>query len=234
MTLNVSDGQPLERVPDVIGKGRREARKALTKAGFKVQERRLPSDSVALDRVFAQSPSEKSQAAIGETVRIDVSTGPERLEVPGVVGKSVDDARTAIEGAGLRVTVVEREADEADPGTVLEQSPGRGQRASRQSVVTLTVAAETKQVTVPDVVGRSEKFATSLLEGRGLRVNVEQAPADSLEEDERVQSQTPGADEKVDRGTEVTITVGTFDPDLNPDPGTTTTPATTTPTPVPE
>ena len=93
VTLNVSEGQPLARVPDVIGKGRREARKTLTDAGFEVQERRLASDSVALDRVIAQSPPEKSQIAKGETVRIDVSTGPEQRR--GALGRRQERTRGA-------------------------------------------------------------------------------------------------------------------------------------------
>ncbi len=229
VTLNISEGQPIQKVPDVVGKPRREARRTLTDAGFEVQERRVPSDAVALDRVVAQSPSENSRAERGDTVRIDVSTGAQRVSVPDVVGKSEDDARTAIEDAGLRVTVVKREDDERDPGTVLEQSPNKGAAVARGTAVTITVSEETSQVTVPDVVGRSRNFATSMLSGRGLKVNIEETPADAPDGDGIVQSQTPGADEKVDRGTEVTIAVGVFDPDLNPDPGTTTTtPATTT------
>jgi beta-lactam-binding protein with PASTA domain len=230
VTLNISEGQPIVKVPDVVGKGRREARRTLTDAGFQVQERRLPSDSVQADRVIAQSPSGNSRAERGDSVRIDVSTGAEKVPVPGVVGKSEDDASAAIEAAGLRVSVAKREDDEQDAGTVLEQSPGRGAGVARGSTVTITVAEASKQVTVPDVVGRSQNFATSLLSGRGLKVNVENQPADSPDGDGLVQAQTPGADEKVDRGTEVTITVGTFDPDLNPDPGTTTTTPTTTTT----
>jgi len=70
------------------------------------------------------------------------------------------------------------------------------------------------------------------LSDRGLKIDVEETPVDSPDDDGIVQAQAPGADAKADRGATVTITVGVFDPDLNPDPGTTTTtpqpPATTT------
>ena len=236
VTLNISDGPAIQKVPDVVGDGRRAARRALTAAGFEVAERRVPSDSVRIDRVITQSPSGNSQAERGQTVTIEVSSGPAKAAVPDVVGKSVDDARTALERAGFRVSVVTREDEERDPGTVLEQTPGAGASAQRGAAVTIVVAEETKQVDVPRVVGRSKDEATAVLSRRGLNVVVEQTPVDSPDEDSVVLSQSPDPDEAVDRDSTVTITVGVFDPDVDPDPPLTTTtptPTTTTPAPAP-
>ena len=52
---------------------------------------------------------------------------------------------------------------------------------------------------------------------------MEEAPADSPDGDGVVQAQSPEPGAKVDRGSTVTITVGVFQPDLNPDPPATTT-----------
>ncbi len=93
--------------------------------------------------------------------------------------------------------------------------------------MTITVAEQSSQVTVPSVVGRSQNQATTTLSGAGLKVVVEEAPVDSPDDDGIVQSQDPDPEQKVDRGASVTITVGVFDPDLNPDPTTTTTTPTT-------
>jgi beta-lactam-binding protein with PASTA domain len=62
---------------------------------------------------------------------------------------------------------------------------------------------------------------------------VKDTPVDSPDTDGIVQAQSPDAGTSVDRGSPVTITVGTFDPDLNPDPTTTTPPQTTTTAPPP-
>jgi len=231
VTLNISDGPQIVKVPDVVGDGRRAARRTLTAAGFRVFERRMASDTVKLNRVIAQSPSGDSRAEGGSKVTLDISSGQEQVAVPGVIGKSTDDARSALEAAGLRVTVDSRE-DAKEPGTVLAQNPGAGARVGRGSAVTITVAEQARQVTVPNVVGRSQTNATETLSDRGLKIDVEETPVDSPDDDGIVQAQAPGADAKADRGATVTITVGVFDPDLNPDPGTTTTtpqpPATTT------
>jgi serine/threonine-protein kinase len=233
VTLTISDGPALEEVPDVVGKGRREARRLLTAAGFEVQERRVSSAGVRIDRVISQTPSASLQAR-GSVVTLEVSAGPEQVKVPAVTGKTDDDARTALENAGFRVTVVKKEDAKADPGKVLSQSPGPGAAAPRGSVVTLTVAEQPKQVEVPDVVGRSQTEATRMLSRAGLGIDVKEVPVDSPDKDGIVTAQSVDAGSKADRDTTVTITVGVFDPALNPEsspPAPPTTPTTTTPPP---
>jgi serine/threonine-protein kinase len=232
VTLNISDGRAITAVPDVVGDGRRTARQKLLAAGFLVDEVPTPSDTVKVDRVIAQQPPAPAQAQQGATIAIQVSTGPEQLAVVDVTGKTEDEARTALENAGFKVAVQRKEDASADPGTVLAQNPTGGQ-AARGSTVTLTVAIQPKQIAVPDVVGRSQNNATKTLSGRGFEVTVEEVTVDTPDQDGLVQKQDPpaAADKKVDRGSTVTITVGRFDPALNPDPSvTTTTPAASTTT----
>jgi eukaryotic-like serine/threonine-protein kinase len=232
VTLNISDGRAITAVPDVVGMGRRTARKTLIAAGFLVDEVPTPSDTVRKDRVIAQEPSARSQAEQGATVQIQVSTGPELLTVVNVVGKTEDEARTALEQAGFRVAVEPEEDTAEKPGTVLAQNPSGG-RLGRGSPVTLTVATEPTQIAVPDVVGRTQNTATKTLSGAGFQVGVQEVAVDTPGQDGLVQQQEPvgDPDKKVDRGTTVTITVGRFDPALDPEPAvTTTTPAASTTT----
>jgi serine/threonine-protein kinase len=236
ITIRVSEGPAIVDVPDVVGDGRLQARKTLTDAGFEIEETRTFSDSVGINRVISQSPDGGSLSESGKAVRIEVSSGPERLPVPDVVGKTQDEARSALDD--FKVSVVTKEDDRAVPGTVLAQDPAPRARAPRGSAVRLTVAIEPKQIGVPDVVGRTQNTATKTLSGRGFEVSSEVEAVDTLAQDGKVlkQSPTPGGG-KVDRGSTVTITVGRFDPELNPEPGTptttTTTPTTTTTTTTP-
>jgi serine/threonine-protein kinase len=235
VTINISDGRAIVAVPDVVGQGRRAARKALIDAGFLVDEVPTPSDTIKVDRVIAQDPSGRgAQAAQGSTVQIQVSTGPEQIAVVDVTGKTEDAARAALEQAGFRVAVQPKEDAKKDPGTVLAQNPAGG-RAARGSTVTLTVATEPKQIAVPDVVGRSQNTATKTLSGAGFEVGVQEVAVDTPGQDGLVQKQEPagGGGKKIDRGSTVTITVGRFDPALSPDPSVTTPtpPASTTTAP---
>ena len=215
-TITVSDGPAITEVPHVVGETRAEANRVLREAGFRVDEKRVPSDRVRIDRVVAQSP-DGGLSERGKTVTIEISSGPERLEVPDVTGKSEDEARSALEA--FRVVVLEKEDGKAEPGTVLAQKPTGG-KLPRGSTVTLSVAIEPKRITVPDVVGRSQDYATNQLSGRGFEITVEEVAVDSPDKDDVVQKQSPGPDDdKVERGATVTITVGRFDPALNPEPG---------------
>ena len=235
VTITVSEGPSIVTVPDVVGDGRREARRTLTDAGFEVRETKAPSASVRVDRVIAQTPPGGSLTEAGQAVEIEVSTGPQTLSVPNVVGKTTEQARELL--GGFEVSVQEKEDDEADPGTVIAQDPARGQ-LRRGATVRLTVAVEPAQIAVPDVVGRSQNAATRTLSGRGFEVVAEDVTVDSEAQDGRVQEQSPSPDGgKVDRGSTVTIGVGRFEPATEPAPRTPTTttpaPGTTTPAPAP-
>ncbi|HEY1540617.1 MAG TPA: Stk1 family PASTA domain-containing Ser/Thr kinase [Solirubrobacteraceae bacterium] len=230
VTINVSEGQPITKVPDVMGLGHAAARKLLTAAGFTVDEQPTPSATVVRNHVIAQNPSGNSQAEKGQKVTIQVSSGPQLSPVPDVTGKSEDDARAALNGAGFtNVTVVGRDDAKADPGTVLEQSPAADAGPQPTGTeVTITVATAPTSVKVQDVTGTTQNKATETLSGQGLKVVPQDMAVDSPDEDGLVQSQDPAAGSKVDAGSSVTIKVGVFDPSLDPEPTTTTPPATTT------
>lgn len=228
--LTVSDGPGTAAVPDVVGEARSTAIQTLEDAGFKVEEEKEPSDSVKQNRVIEQRPDGQTQAATGATVTIVISSGPSRVDVPNVVGQQQDAATAALEDVGLKVTVTEEETQDSEPGTVLSQNPAGGNRANRGSTVAIVVAKEPAEVTVPNVTGDTQEAATSALRDAGFKVNVRTSEVDSPDEDGVVQRQQPSGG-KAEKGSTVTITVGTFNPDLNPEPTPTqtqTTPQTTT------
>lgn len=223
--LTVSDGPGTATVPDVVGQGRNAARQTLEDAGFEVEEETEPSDDVSENRVIEQRPTGQTQTETGATVTIVVSTGPERVDVPNVVGRKQADANTILQDAGFTVATTEQETQDAEPGTVLTQTPAAGSRARRGSRVSLVVAAEPPEVAVPNVTGQTQAAATRTLENAGFDVSVRTTEVDSPDDDGRVQRQAPSGG-RAERGSTVTITVGRFDPDLDPEP-TPTTPQTT-------
>jgi eukaryotic-like serine/threonine-protein kinase len=147
-----------------------------------------------------------------------VSDGPEQVTVPDLVGSNVDDARDQLEEAGLTADVT-REESEREPGTVLRQDPAPNTRADRGSTVRIVVARERSDVAVPDVVGRSESEAAAAIAAAGLEVNVRETDVTRPSQDGVVQRQSPSSGSRLERGRRVTITVGRFSPDLDPDPG---------------
>jgi beta-lactam-binding protein with PASTA domain/predicted Ser/Thr protein kinase len=225
--LTVSDGPGNKPVPDVVGQSRSRAVKALTDAGFKVTEQRQNSDTVRSGRVISTTPGALTQAELGSKVIVLISSGKEKAAVPDVVGQNETDARDALESAGFQVSTKEQEDDTVDPGTVLAQTPAPATQAAKGSRVTLTVAKQPKQVTVPDVTGQAVDAAFNALADAGLVPQQVSKDVTVKGQDGVVLSQNPSGGGKADRGSRVVVTVGSY----TAPPTTPTTPPATTPPP---
>jgi serine/threonine-protein kinase len=151
-------------------------------------------------------------------VTLVVSRGSERVAVPGVVGQTRAEAERLVRAAELEPAVTEREDADAEPGTVLEQNPGDGTRVTKGTTVDLVVAKAPAEVPVPGVIDETEEDAVEALEDAEFEVNVEDGTAETPEEDGIVLEQDPDPDSTLPRGSEVTITVGRFEPEAIPEP----------------
>ena len=232
VTIIVSSGPGQATVPGVLGKKEAEAERLMKEAGFETDVRRETSDTVDKGRVISTSPPENSQLEKGRTVVLVVSQGREKVSVPDVVGKKEAEARSTLEGAGLRAEVTEEENEDKDPGTVLRQDPASGGKLDKGSTVKLVAAKAPPDVDVPDVVDQERDAARQALRDAGFEVRVREETVDTLDQDGTVISQDPAAGEKRPKGSRVTLVVGKFEPPLNPEP-TATPEETTTPEPEP-
>ena len=209
VTITVSTGPGEASVPDVQGLPRAEAEDKLQAAGFKPKVEEVTSADVKKGVVIDTSPPQGSLIERGSSVTVRVSTGPEQVEVPDVVGETEENARSAIEAAGLRVgKVTDEETADEDPGTVLEQSPAKGKTVAKDSAVKLTVAKAPPDVTVPDVVDEAEDEAQRMLEEAGFEVRVRDQTVTDSAQDGLVLEQSPQGLEKRPKGSPVRIVVG--------------------------
>ena len=223
VTLTVSDGPGTATVPGVEGQTEAEARRRLEAAGFQVRVRERSSDSVPKGEVIGTQPGENTPAERGSTVILLVSAGPKKVAVPSVVGATEDSARSTLTGAGFTVTVTQQEDAKATPGTVLSQSPGAGTQADKGSSVTIVIAKQPTEVSVPNVVGQDEASAIDALTQAGFKVSEQRVTVTNEGDDGTVVQQDPSGG-KAKPGSTVTIGVGSFTP---PTETTTTTPTTT-------
>ncbi|MBT3166702.1 Stk1 family PASTA domain-containing Ser/Thr kinase [Streptomyces sp. Vc74B-19] len=136
--LTVSKGSPVD-LPDVTGDDPEDARAELEEAGLKVEiaTERVNSEHDA-GKVARQTPGAGGQAAEGDTVTLTLSKGPEMVEVPDVVGDSVDEAREKLEGAGFGVKE-DRGLLGLFGDTVKDQSVDGGETAPKGSTITLRI-----------------------------------------------------------------------------------------------
>ncbi|UYM05375.1 Stk1 family PASTA domain-containing Ser/Thr kinase [Solicola gregarius] len=135
--LIVSKGRRPIDVASQVGKPVAEARAALTQAGFRIDIERTRDRDVPRGYVITQSPNNGS-AYRGDTIRLVVSRGPARVEVPDVRFMRVDDATDELESHGFKVEVEEDDIS-VGAGIVRDQDPPGGERARRGSTVTLYV-----------------------------------------------------------------------------------------------
>jgi eukaryotic-like serine/threonine-protein kinase len=218
VTLVVSSGPGTAEIPDLTGKPRSQALKSLEDLGFKVNEQRVSDDTIKENHVVETRPGAGEQRDKGSTVVLVISSGLQRVTVPSVTDQPEEDARSTLETLGFSVATKQQESSDKDPGTVLAQDPAPGTRLPKGGKVTLTVAKEPAPVDVPDVTGQGRNAATQALRKAGFEVDVTEQPTDNLDEDGHVVGQDP-AGGQAKKGSTVKITVGKFDPSLNPEPG---------------
>ncbi len=159
----VSQGKEQVVVPDVVGQPLPNARLVIENARLRVgRVDEKFDDSVRAGLVMTQDPPAGGEAPRNTAIALLVSRGPELVEMPVLVGRSLAEARARLEELGLIVRQV-RSAVSADvpPGTVVDQTPDPGKRIKpAQTEVTLTVSvrpgAEARPPQVPVVTGERQ------------------------------------------------------------------------------
>jgi serine/threonine-protein kinase len=131
-------------VPDVVGQELADAGRAFNAEGLKVAVAYVPS-SEPRGRVVAQAQPAGTEKKRGDTVQLNVSTGPDPpapTAVPDVAGTKQNDARQRLAAAGFEVLALQqRTTDRSRVGVVLSQSPSGGASIPRGSLVLLYVGA---------------------------------------------------------------------------------------------
>lgn len=139
------------------------------------------------------------------TVRLTVSLGPARAEIPDLCGADAHEAAATLRGMGLAVEEVR--LPWGDAGTVARTDPAAGRDAEAGETVRMYVFAGTdvKTVAVPDFCGMTRGEALLTLFRAGLATESEPAGFGV------VISQSPAAGSIVTAGSRVTLTLGTND-----------------------
>jgi eukaryotic-like serine/threonine-protein kinase len=205
--LEVSNGPGTVLVPTVRNLPQGQAIDELEDRGLRANVDRLSSEEVRAGLALRTVPGAGTEVERGERIQLFISSGPELVAVPAVIGLSGDSAEAQISDAGLVPAVQEAESEEPE-GEVISQDPSAGTELRLGSTVTITVSTGIEQVVVPDVVGIGAGDAERQLRAEGLvPVRREMEVADPSQ-DGQVIDQRPAAGVEVDQGREVVIVVG--------------------------
>jgi serine/threonine protein kinase len=210
-TANNNSSDMVE-VPEVVGKTKEDAIKALNKLGLGYKAVTQSSDTVAEDCVISQGNVGGSKVEKNSQIVLTISTGKENKEVtvPNVKGKSEQEAKEAIEAANLVASVDYQYSDSVEAGNVIKYSPSGS--VAEGSTVTIHVSRGKKvtNVSVPNVLGMSESLASQTLDSANLKVTVKYETSSKAEYG-TVTSQTPySAGDSVPSGTTITIYVSHY------------------------
>lgn len=177
LSLVVSKGPPLVKVPGLVGKPEEAARSKLESLGLVVGKTTyvFSVDDKAGSIVRVDAAAKRVEQ--GSTVDLFVSKGPRLLDVPDVTGNKAAKAEAQLEAAGFSVVLVDVYSDKVPKGKVVSTTPAAGTSAEEASQiqVAVSIGPEFKKLTMPDVRNMGVGAARSELEGMGLKVKVRQS-----------------------------------------------------------
>ncbi|WCM70991.1 Stk1 family PASTA domain-containing Ser/Thr kinase [Clostridium perfringens] len=132
--------------------------------------------------------------------------GGKDVKIPNVVGEKVEDAKSKLEGLGLKVLEVTEESDQ-EKGIVLKVDPNVDSTVKTGSEVKLTVSGGEGQIKVPNFAEMNLDSVKRTLKSLGLELgSVDEEYSDSVPRGEVI-SQSPNANESVDKGSKVNVTI---------------------------
>ena len=169
-------------VPDLVGKTPAEARRLTDELGLQVEvERQYYSPTVPEGHILSQLPPPETGVRRGWQIRVAESLGPQRVDIPNVVGQTERAAVMNIQRRGLDLGgVAAIEIPEIAEDQVLSQSPAANASGVSAPKINLLVAApsEPQALVMPSFLGQTMASVTLQLQGAGLKVGtVTLAPA---------------------------------------------------------
>ena len=150
---------------------RQQAKAALEDVGLELGRETEGYSSVDIGLVCDQSQEPYSTVKSGSSVDIVISVGIEKVEVPGVEGRSLGEAQSMIVAAGLYYSIQYEQNDSVAENVVLRQSITPGASVERGTTVTIFVSrgsgssqpatepetpAQTEPVTEPETPAQTE------------------------------------------------------------------------------
>lgn len=135
------DTKKTDTLPELLGKTLSEVLKLAEEKEFYVAVKEYAhSQTYPEGTVSEQSKKKGAKFHAGDTVTLTISTGPEQVKMPSVLGKTLEEAKRTLEEAKLACEVTYGYSDEHGEGTVTEQSVKAGATVDAGTKVTLTVS----------------------------------------------------------------------------------------------
>ncbi|WP_026876983.1 Stk1 family PASTA domain-containing Ser/Thr kinase [Jiangella gansuensis] len=196
-----------ESTPSLLNLSAEQAEVTAEEAGLTVvADGEAYSETVEAGLILSTDPAPGEQILRGGEISYVLSLGPERYEVPELVGLTVDAATEAAAAQSITVRPDEEvHSEDVEAGVIISQSVEPGEQVRRDSEVAVVVSLGPEPIEIPDFTGRSAEDARATLDDLGFTVNSSEQNSDDVDAG-LVISQEPASGTGF-RGDEINIVV---------------------------
>ncbi|BEK86971.1 serine/threonine protein kinase [Nocardia seriolae] len=195
----VSSGKP--KVPNVqAGQDIQSVNKAIRDAGLTPVDAGEVGSTAAKGTLAKVDPAPGTVLPANAQVKVYRSKGSQPVKVPDVRGKTEDEAKTALQKAGLTVSSTRDQFDtKIKSGQVIGTDPAAGTSTESGTGVVLIVNSA---IEMPNLLGANVSTARSKLQALGLSVTVRQLASN---DSSIVISQSTAPGDAVEPGSTITL-----------------------------
>jgi len=170
------------KAPELTGMTMPQAQDAATRSGLTiVQAGQEFSETVRAGSILDADPGTGGRIHKGGSVDVVLSNGPERFDVPKLVGRTIAEATSDLTGTSLALGNQSTVYSESIPsGYIVSSDPIAGTPLARAKTVNVVVSKGRQPIDVPTVTGRTEAVATKAITGAHLAVTRSDAFSDTV------------------------------------------------------
>ena len=215
-------------VPNFIGRNYAEEIKNNSEYDsftFRIIEEQDTSGDYEDGEVMEQDPEADTEVKEGTRITLTIAevdngdTGDETMvAVPSIIGKSYENAQSALRAAGLNVSRTEQSSETIAEGYVISCDPDVGTQVATGSTVNVVVSTGSANTnkTVPNLTGLTQDQAKAALEKVGLKLGSVTEEESSAQAGTVINQTVPYGTE-VAAGTAVGITIAKSAEEQEPD-----------------
>jgi serine/threonine-protein kinase len=203
--LVISKGAERYTIPALLALTPEAAVNLLAKSPLKAGEiTEVFNAKVPKGFVISANPAPGTRVKRDTIVDLVVSKGVQTFDLTSYLGKNGEEALNELTMAGFNVTATYVYDEKVMPGEVISQQPAAGSPLPKGAAVEIFISKGSAFVFIPNVMRYTQDRAVAVLEDLGLKVVIKKVTKTA----KVVIGITPKVNEKVKRGTTVTLTVG--------------------------
>jgi serine/threonine-protein kinase len=195
-------------VPSVVGGTQSDAASALQPLGltFTIVEKRF-DEEIPEGRIIESIPGGGGKVDANGQVKLVVSKGPERYDVPNLTGLTPEAAVNVLAKLPVKVGDIKEEFNSSVPkGYVISSAPGSGEKVKRDSTINILVSKGVETINPDSFVGKSRDEALNELTNAGFVVEAKDVYDEKIMAG-LVISQTPAGGSPLPKGAKISLVI---------------------------